>query len=613
MSSQDEYMDQLINDLTDDLAKEGMLDIPGEKESADESVLEDNIAEDDDLMSLLQGSDDEDLKEIQDLLQKADNNEPINDDIIAMLEGIPDDNSVGMDIPQVESDIPDLDDLLGTDIPEEDIMSVGVDPIEALQEEEGSLFDAQNTQPQQANQSLVAAKAARKAAKEAKKAEKLAQKEAKKAEKLAKKAEQQEERRSKKTKHSVAEENVTEATDVSQGILFDEVGVDENLEDVPVIEDVADEVQVVDGISEDELFAGIASLDLFGDIGLDADGMPETVDTSGEDSLAQVISDEKKAGKKSFFTRFMEFITEEDEEEEKENENLPVSDENREIMDEMDKKGKKKKKDKKLKKNSKGKNSKGEEGEGAEGEETEGAEKNGNKKKKKEKKPKKEKAPKVVEVASNGSKNKKLPVRKVMAILGVGFSLIVIITVATTFFGDFTVKRAGKKAYYEGNYQECYQNLYGKELNESEQVMYNKSESILTMRMWLREYELLAAEPDAQLEALDSLIQSVYQYPTLYAHASEWNAGTEVAEIYSQMVAILSEKYHLSEAQAMEIASTENDVVYTKMVMAIAAGEAFGSWNDEDSDAKVEEQEEVLKDVLPEEADLGDSSFVDNK
>jgi len=346
-------------------------------------------------------------------------------------------------------------------------------------------------------------------------------------------------------------------------------------------------------------------------VGLDDGGSVDTIDAAGEDSLAQVISDEKKAGKKSLFARFMEFITEEDEEDEKENENLPVSDENKQIMDEMDKKGKKKK-DKKLKKSKKGKDVKGENPEGAEGEEAEGAEKGGKKKKKKEKKPKKEKAPKVVEVASNG-KNKKLPVKKVMAIVGVGLSLILIITVATTFVGDFSVKRAGKKAYYEGNYQECYQNLYGKELNESEQVMYNKSESILTIKMWLREYELLAAEPDAQLEALDSLIQSIYKYPTLYAHASEWNAGTEVAEIYSQMLTILSEKYHISEEQAMEIASAENDVVYTKMVMAIAAGEPFGSWNDGDSDAKVEEPEEVLKDVLPEEAGLGDSSFVDNK
>lgn len=62
------------------------------------------------------------------------------------------------------------------------------------------------------------------------------------------------------------------------------------------------------------------------------------------------------------------------------------------------------------------------------------------------------------------------------------------------FLADYTAKRSGREAYYAGDYQTCYQNLMGKELDETEQVMYSQSESILTIRMWLREYEVFVNE-----------------------------------------------------------------------------------------------------------------------
>ncbi len=62
------------------------------------------------------------------------------------------------------------------------------------------------------------------------------------------------------------------------------------------------------------------------------------------------------------------------------------------------------------------------------------------------------------------------------------------------FLADYTAKRSGREAYYAGDYQTCYQNLMGKELDETEQVMYSQSESILTIRMWLREYEVFVTK-----------------------------------------------------------------------------------------------------------------------
>lgn len=665
MSSQEEYLDKLLNDLTDDLTKKmteedflskeevalaeemplidemplteemplveelPLVDEIFPQEETLASVTEEDIAAADDLMSLLGNSQDEELLEIQDLLQKADNNEPI-DDIEALLENIPEEEQSGETISEV--------DLLKEDFAEEDFaaetfaendeeadssvddllddISAGAALAGVLQEDiaDGNFVSESQKKAEEKKQQRAARKEAKKAEKEAKKAEKLAQKEAKKAEKAAQKEAQKAELAARKEAKKAAEEqpNVEDSIEevdlpMDDGLtddIFGAVGLDDLLADIPDIADISADnsndssadSSIESSSTEDDIFAGIASLDLFGESDMESSGIDTLTDSVGEDSLAQIIDDEKKAKRKGFFSRFIDFITEEDEE----SEDVPISEENRKILKEMDKEGKKKKKDKKLKKGKKGDAPEGE----AEG--VEDAEQDDKKKKKKEKKPKKEKAPKIVVEEPNG---KKLSPKRVITILGICLSICLVIVVCTSVVGDYSVKKAGRKAYYEEDYQTCYQNFYGKHLNESEQVMYSKSESILTMRMWIREYELLVEE-GSELEALDSLLQSVYDYPTLYTYAVEWNAGTEVSELYNHILAILSEKYQLTEEQAKEIANTPNDVEYTKMVMAVVAGEAFGSWNQTEENGK---EIEVLPDELPEEAGLGDATFVDNK
>jgi len=113
----------------------------------------------------------------------------------------------------------------------------------------------------------------------------------------------------------------------------------------------------------------------------------------------------------------------------------------------------------------------------------------------------------------------------------------------------------------------------------------------------MREYEIFAKE-DSQAEALDVLIQTVYDYANLYAYASKWNAGEEVAAVYAQMLGILQDKYNLTENEALEIAAEPDDVEYTKLVTAIAGGEKYVSdGKTSDKPEKIED----LPDMLPEE------------
>ena len=294
---------------------------------------------------------------------------------------------------------------------------------------------------------------------------------------------------------------------------------------------------------------------------------------------------EQKKEKKGFFAKLLDLFTEEDEEEE-ENDQLKLSDENKQILEEMDKNGKNgKKKEKKQKKE---------------------------KKPKKEKQPKKPKKEKPKKEAAPAAPEKKLSPKKIIPIVVVCVSLGAVILIVGNFLTEYMSKKSGREAYYAGDYQTCYQNLFGRELNETEQVMYSKSESILTIRMWLREYEVFVNE-GSELEALDSLLQAVHDYPSLLDYATQWNVQDEVTSAFGEILNILSEKYQLSQEEAQAIADISDNVEYTKNVMLVLQKLGLGSWEFPDTTQTVtavnpaqntENLPEELPDPLPEEKEI---------
>jgi hypothetical protein len=461
----------------------------------------------DDLMQLLEGADDGDLQDIHDMLQKSDNNEAVDEDLIALLQDIPD-----------EVNAEDYDDS----------------PKENDGLENGELTKKQKRALEKKRQ------------KEEKAAAKQAEKEAKQAAKEAKKAA--------KGKGKAVEEAAQEPANASA-------------EEQPVEADMS---------ALDEL------------LGLDGQA-PASADSVENAFEKEVDAQKGDTAKKGFFAKILDFLTEEEEEEEpvRGTEDIPLSDENRVILEELDqeesaKKGKKAKKSKKAKKDKKAKNSQNVDEEGDEAEDEE--------KPKKAAKPKKEKKPKE---QSTESPANKISVKKVMPIAVLGISVLLAILILVNLGGDFTVKQVARKAFYQEDYETCYQELYGRNLNETEQVMFGKSESILHIRLWMREYELFVEE-GAETEALDVLIQSVNDYAELYDYASQWNAETMVGEVYEQMLGILQGKYGLTESQALEIAAEPDDVEYTKKVLAVAEGNGYGSW-----DTTSSQTFEVLPDMLP--------------
>ncbi len=457
-------------------------------------------SDEEDLMSLLQGTDNSELQDIHDMLQKSDNNEALAEPLTA-------------DEASPASGHAAAPDGHGT-----------AESEDGLSERQRKALEKKRQKEEKA--------AAKKAAKEAKKAGKLAKKAGKR------------------------EQTPGPEADAAQEFPVQETGA---LSEQPALNvgDEEDESLSVDMSAIDDL------------LGFD-DEQGNEGDGKGADDDAGTSS---KGKKKGLFARILDFLTEEDEDEEEElkekgTENIPLSDENKNILAEMDREepGKKGKKGKKAKKPKKGKaGSADAEGDG------EGDEEDGGKKAKKAKKPPKEKKPK--EDVPKGPR-KKLPVKQLMPVVLTGVTVLFVILLLVNLGGDFSVKRNARKAYYQEDYETCYQELYGRTLNESEQVMFGKSESILRIRLWMREYELFSRE-GAAVEALDVLIQSVKDYAQLYEYAVKWNADGEVSAVYGQMLDILQNQYGLTEAQALEIAAEPDDVEYTRLVTAAALGKGY--------------------------------------
>lgn len=329
-------------------------------------------------------------------------------------------------------------------------------------------------------------------------------------------------------------------------------------------------MEVTDNEDEFDLSDLNELTDLFGNLDEEtSDGLIDDLNSDKEDVIDEILGKEKRG----FFSRVFAYLTEEDEDI-KETGSLKISDENKDILMEMDrenKKGKKKKKEKQTKES------------------------------KKEKKPKKASKPKKEKIIVEDNQPKLKP-KKIIPIFILSLGITILIVLVNNIVVDNSDRKTASVAFYEYDYQTCYQNLYGKELNESEQVMFGKSEAILRMNYQLTRYQQLVAQ-DLPLEALDSLMQTLYDYPKLYEFAEQWNSTAEVQVVYDQILNVLLDKYHLSEEQAFEIIAEPSDLEYTKMILSITEGNIY-------EELKNEIITNSLEDVLPEEEELEDTSFI---
>ena len=334
--------------------------------------------------------------------------------------------------------------------------------------------------------------------------------------------------------------------------------------------------------------------------GLSDDDMLDSILQSADEAQEQ---DEKEPKEKSegFWKRVLEFLMAEDDDEEQEQSSesddleLPIgnpTEENLALLDELsaedNKKGKEKKEKKKNKKSKKKEKEAALETEdGEEGEEAPVKTKKAKKSKKKKKEP-------VLEEAAV-EPEKKLSRKKVIPIFVFCATIAAVIILVNAFIPAYREKKEARIAYDQQRYEETYDLLYGKQLNEEDESIFQKSSIILQVRHILESYRVYR-KLDMNLEALDTLLEGVGERVSMLQKAEQYHVTNEVDEEYQQILETLYQDYGISGEEAEEILSSETNLIYTKKLIAIVNGVQYDPPTGEESPEK--------QDVLPEEEEI---------
>jgi len=281
-----------------------------------------------------------------------------------------------------------------------------------------------------------------------------------------------------------------------------------------------------------------------------------------------------------------------------------VTEENLNILEELSAEDKKKaklaKKEEKQKKKAEKKGKKSSKKGGSDGEDDgkDSDEKNSKKSKKpKKKREKKEKPRKVEEITKP---EKKLPKKRVMSTFALCFSILAaILILQNVVFKSDNLKEA-KYAFDNGDYATCFANLEAVDRDEEEEDLYQKSLIILTVQRKWDAYNNFVAMND-NLEALNSLLEGVATYRSQEEAALELGVHAQIAVIYQNMMEAL-QGYGLSQSDVDEILVYESKVTYTKRLDSIINGTPFVM--EEVSGSTAISEPQPLQDVLPGEEDF---------
>lgn len=341
--------------------------------------------------------------------------------------------------------------------------------------------------------------------------------------------------------------------------------------------------------------------------------LEEDIQSSGKSKNSRKKGKDKNSNKnkkESFFSKMLDALTEEIDEQAKEGGNVPEADktgvtqENLTILKELSAEDKKKaklaKKEEKQKKKAekKGKNApnKGENADEEEGKSSDNQK--GKKAKKPKKKREKKEKPRKVEVITKPEK--KLPRKRVLATLALCFSILVaVLILQNVVFKTDNLKEA-RYAFDNGDYATCFANLGAVERTEEEEDLYQKSMIIMTVqRKWDAYNNYLAL--GNRIEALNSLLEGVAQYRGQEDLALECGVHAQITVIYQDIMEAL-QGFGLSQTDVDEILAYESKVTYTKRLDSIVNGTPFVI---EDSlESTVISEPQPLQDVLPGEEDF---------
>ncbi len=276
-------------------------------------------------------------------------------------------------------------------------------------------------------------------------------------------------------------------------------------------------------------------------------------DDAGDSKNNKKKKKEKGEKKKGLIAALLEAVFyEEDIEGSPEENATKLSDENKQILNELDAEGEEKGKKKKKKKE----------------------------KKPKEKKPKKprEKKPKKEKPAGEAEQGPKVPKKYIIRTAAFAVSVLAAVIVLAVILPKANVMKSARTAYYDHDYKEAFYSMYGKKLNESDQLIYDRSKTIILMD---RKYESYGQYKAMGMndKALDALFQGLKRYEALKSDAETLGVISDIDSTRDSILLALQNDYGVSEEQAMEIIGySKTD--YTGAVNAILRGEPYVKMQD---------------------------------
>lgn len=378
------------------------------------------------------------------------------------------------------------------------------------------------------------------------------------------------------------EDMLSESEDEDMSEIGDILIKDEN--NIPVDESLNDDMDFTSGmLSDEELFDGMEDILLDeADNNKNKKKKKKRRKKSKEDADIEESGEIKEKGK-GFFARLLDVLVASDDDELEADTSVKFEEsavdiaiegasENDTILAELEKAGdsKKKKKDKKKKNKKKGKDALSSDGDFDE----EGSPSSEKDKKKAEKE--KKKAEKARLKAEQKEKEalipkKKLPKKKVIPVCILCFSLGVVITLCAFLMPSAFDKKKAKEQYDQHNYEETYSLLKGHSLSEKEQLMYDRTVTLLQEERKLDSYNnymLLDMKP----EALNALVQGVKKYDELSEKASELDVTNELDDIYYQIVNELNNSFGVSIDKARQWINIEDVEEYSYIINTYAKG-----------------------------------------
>ena len=219
---------------------------------------------------------------------------------------------------------------------------------------------------------------------------------------------------------------------------------------------------------------------------------------------------------------------------------------------------------------------------------------------KRKKKPKKERPKK-----ERPEREKISPEPRVLSnaalVVVIAFCLTVLFAVIflSTVLSEHSDMVNARNAFSSGDYQRVYEELNNKKLEGSDEVMFQRAKTVLSLRRKLDSYQR-RMNLGEDLEALDALFQGVYLYQELLS-SDQNGALEELTEIYQQICTILENDYGVSAEEAIEINSYD-DESYTRRLDALLHGTEEDFFEEE----SVEETPDSLEDILPDEEAFAD-------